>query len=173
MRIVDGIRSSFRCVRNMENVPRKEIEDPAFINECVEKNFAFLKSLPISVAYWLHRKSELFAMIRQLGKPTAFLTMSANEIRCPHLLVILHRLNHYYKDIIDLDESNIFEKLNSSMRSALVNEDPFTCCVNLKNWLIVLIISINTIVFQRNKREFRVTSRNKRELTVTSRNKRV
>ncbi|GBN79770.1 hypothetical protein AVEN_205944-1 [Araneus ventricosus] len=43
MRIVDGIISSFRCVCNMENVTRKEIEDPAFVNECVEKNFAFLK----------------------------------------------------------------------------------------------------------------------------------
>ncbi|GBN79818.1 hypothetical protein AVEN_162544-1 [Araneus ventricosus] len=46
MRILDGIRSSFRCVRNMENVTRKEIEDPAFINECVEKILAFLKSFP-------------------------------------------------------------------------------------------------------------------------------
>ncbi|GBN78891.1 hypothetical protein AVEN_245230-1 [Araneus ventricosus] len=80
MRIVDGIRTSFLCVRIMENVTRKEIEDPAFINECVEKNFAFLKSLP-----------------------------------------------------------PIFR----------------------------------TLVFQRNKRELRVTSRNKRALRVTSRNRRV
>ncbi|GBM46747.1 hypothetical protein AVEN_144932-1, partial [Araneus ventricosus] len=36
MRIADGMRSSFWCVRNMENVTRKEIEDSAFINECVE-----------------------------------------------------------------------------------------------------------------------------------------
>ncbi|GBM77976.1 hypothetical protein AVEN_239502-1 [Araneus ventricosus] len=46
MRIVDGVRSSFRCVRSMENVTRKEIQDPAFIKECVEKNLAFWKSLP-------------------------------------------------------------------------------------------------------------------------------
>ncbi|GBM10997.1 hypothetical protein AVEN_1332-1 [Araneus ventricosus] len=84
MRIVDGIRSSFLCVRNMQNATRKEIEDPAFINECVEKNFAFLKSLPNSLPPIFH-----------------------------------------------------------------------------------------TLVFQRNKRELRVTSRNKRELRVTSRNKRV
>ncbi|GBN99442.1 hypothetical protein AVEN_89934-1 [Araneus ventricosus] len=38
----------------MENVARKEIEDPAFINECVEKNFAFLKSLPNSVPQFFH-----------------------------------------------------------------------------------------------------------------------
>ncbi|GBM50069.1 hypothetical protein AVEN_138848-1 [Araneus ventricosus] len=54
MRIVDGIRSSFRCVRNMEIVTRKEIEDPAFINECVEKNSAFLKSLPNSLPPIFH-----------------------------------------------------------------------------------------------------------------------
>ncbi|GBL93347.1 hypothetical protein AVEN_219473-1 [Araneus ventricosus] len=65
--------------------------------------------------------------MRQLGKTTAFQMMSANEICWPHLLVILHWLNNYYKDIIDLDESNIFEKLNRSMGSTLVNEDTVTC----------------------------------------------
>ncbi|GBM88404.1 hypothetical protein AVEN_91097-1 [Araneus ventricosus] len=49
MRSVDGVRSSFWCVRNMENVTRTEIEDPAFINECVEKNFVSLKSLSNSL----------------------------------------------------------------------------------------------------------------------------
>ncbi|GBN95601.1 hypothetical protein AVEN_123417-1 [Araneus ventricosus] len=54
MRIVDGIRSSFVCVRNAENVTQKEIEDPAFINECVEKDFAFLKSSPNSLPPIFH-----------------------------------------------------------------------------------------------------------------------
>ncbi|GBN71559.1 hypothetical protein AVEN_99085-1 [Araneus ventricosus] len=116
----------------MENVTRKEIDDPAFINKCVEENFAFLKSLPNSVVCWMNRKNELFTMIRHLDKPTVFLMMSAIEIRWRHLLVILHRLNNYYKHIIGLDESNIFEKLNRSMRSTLVNEDPVTCCVYFK-----------------------------------------
>ncbi|GBN98583.1 hypothetical protein AVEN_237272-1 [Araneus ventricosus] len=132
MRIVNGIKSSFRCVPNMENVTRREIEDPAFINVWIEKNFAYLKSLSNSVVHWMNRKNELFAMIRQLGKPTVFLMMSAIEIRWSHLLVILHRLNNYYKHIIDLDESNIVEKLNRSMCSTLVNEDPVTCCVYFK-----------------------------------------
>ncbi|GBM03870.1 hypothetical protein AVEN_231332-1 [Araneus ventricosus] len=37
-----------------ENVSRKEIEDTAFINECAEKNFASLKSLPNSSAPIFH-----------------------------------------------------------------------------------------------------------------------
>ncbi|GBM29985.1 hypothetical protein AVEN_167455-1 [Araneus ventricosus] len=70
MKIADGVRSSFRCVRNMENVIRKEIEDPAFINGCVEKNFAFLKSLPNSLPPICHtlvfqrNKRELRAISR-------------------------------------------------------------------------------------------------------------
>ncbi|GBL73221.1 hypothetical protein AVEN_159282-1 [Araneus ventricosus] len=32
MRIVNGIRSTFRCVCNMDIYTRKGIEDPAFIN---------------------------------------------------------------------------------------------------------------------------------------------
>ncbi|GBN89759.1 hypothetical protein AVEN_235204-1 [Araneus ventricosus] len=54
MGIVDGIRRSFRCVRNMDDVTRKEIEDSALINECVEKNFAFLTSLPNSLPSIFH-----------------------------------------------------------------------------------------------------------------------
>jgi hypothetical protein len=61
-------------------------------------------------------------MIRQLGKPTAFLTMSANETRWPKLIRPLHRLNDYYKDVDT-------EDLNRSMRSTLVIEDPVTCCI--------------------------------------------
>ncbi|GBN26165.1 hypothetical protein AVEN_33959-1 [Araneus ventricosus] len=70
MRIVDGIRSSFWCVRNLENVTRKDVEDPAFINECVKKNFAFLKSLPNSLPSIFHKlvfqrnKSELIITFR-------------------------------------------------------------------------------------------------------------
>ncbi|GBM05129.1 hypothetical protein AVEN_197695-1 [Araneus ventricosus] len=54
MRIVDGKRSSFRCVRNMGKVSRKEIQDPTFINACAEKNFAFLKSLTNSLSPIFH-----------------------------------------------------------------------------------------------------------------------
>ncbi|GBO30965.1 hypothetical protein AVEN_216589-1, partial [Araneus ventricosus] len=51
---IDGIRSSFRCVRNMGIVAREEIEDPLFINECAEENFAFLKSVPNSLPPIFH-----------------------------------------------------------------------------------------------------------------------
>jgi hypothetical protein len=68
-------------------------------------------------------------MIRQLGKPTAFMTLSANEIKWPHLLKILYSLNDLYKDI---KGENPLTDLTCLMRSTLVNEDPVTCCIYFK-----------------------------------------
>jgi hypothetical protein len=55
------------------------IEDREYVERLVDTNLAFLKTIPSSVQYWAVRKKDPFAMIRQTGKPTAFLTMSANE----------------------------------------------------------------------------------------------
>jgi len=71
-------------------------------------------------------------MIRQLGEPTAFMTLSANEVKWPHLIQILHTLNDYYKDV----DPSCF---NRSMRSTLVNEDPVTCCIYYKKLVDVLM----------------------------------
>lgn len=98
LRVVDGIHNTFRCVRATENISRRMLEDREFLDQCVEKNLSFLKSIPNSAQYWLSRKKDLFAMMRQLGKPTLFLTISANETNWPELLSLLHKLNSYYKD---------------------------------------------------------------------------
>ena len=71
-------------------------------------------------------------MIRQLGKPTTFMAISANEVKCMHLIEILHSLNDLYKDV---DVS----KLTRSMRSTLVNEDQGTCCVYFKKLVDMLM----------------------------------
>lgn len=81
LKVVDGIRNSFRCVQETENICRRMIEDRKFLEDCVERNLAFLKSIPNSISYWISRKKDLFSMMRQLGKPTAFLTISASEVK--------------------------------------------------------------------------------------------
>lgn len=79
--VSEGLHSTFKVNADAFNITRKMIEDHEFLEECVENNLAFLKSIPNSIQYWNTRKKDLFAMIRQLGKPTMFLTISANEIR--------------------------------------------------------------------------------------------
>lgn len=62
-------------------------------------------------------------MMRQLGKPTFFLTLSASEYRWSQLLTILYRLR-YGKDYEGGDPA---VEMSSDMRTDLVNEDPVTC----------------------------------------------
>jgi hypothetical protein len=99
LRVLDGIYNTFTCVRENENITSRMLQDRQFMEECIKKNLAFLKSIPNSVQYWMYCKKDLFALIRQLDKPTMFMTMSANEIKWPHLLLTLHRINDLYKDL--------------------------------------------------------------------------
>ena len=66
--------------------------------ECLEKlihldeGFRVFRNLRGSPPYFERCKKDLFAMIRQLGKPTWFCSFSAAEARWTHLLKILGRL---------------------------------------------------------------------------------
>jgi hypothetical protein len=62
------------------------------MHSCIEKNMSFCKSIPNWVQYWQQRKQYVIAMIRQLSKPTIFLTSRASEVRWSHLLQILCKL---------------------------------------------------------------------------------
>lgn len=55
------------------------IENREFVERFIDASQAFLKTIPDSVQYWFSRKKDLFAMIRQIGKRTALLILSANE----------------------------------------------------------------------------------------------
>ncbi|XP_074114915.1 uncharacterized protein LOC141537685 [Cotesia typhae] len=122
LRILNGIYSTFRNASVTENVTRRMLEDAEFLKEYVTQNLAFMKTVPNSVQYWASRKRDLFAMIRQLGKPTVFLTINANEIRWMKLLTILLKLSKKYPGKTAKD-------LNTSERCTLVSDDPVTCCI--------------------------------------------
>jgi len=78
MRMRDTLTVAFKFFGTDTTLTRAQIESSNFIN-CLETNLAFFRSIPNSTYYWLQCKRDLLAMIRQLGKPTLFLTMSANE----------------------------------------------------------------------------------------------
>jgi hypothetical protein len=136
LRLTQGMFSTFKCTGDMSTVTKKMIEDKQFLEQCIERNLSFLKSIPNSVQYWAQRKKDVFAMIRQLGKPTMFLTLSSSEVKWPDLLKILHKLK-YERDL----DGDPFEQLNSYQRCTLVNEDPVTCVIYF-NKLVDVIMNI-------------------------------
>lgn len=61
----------------------------------------FLRSIPNSAWYWADLEKDLFAMIRQLGAPIAFMTLSANTTGSEDLLKIIYKLKNNNGEMTD------------------------------------------------------------------------
>lgn len=137
LRVTEGLQSTFKCA-GTANITRAQLRDREFVEGCIARDLTFLKSIPNSVQYWFQRKKDLFAMIRQLGKPTMFLTLSASEMKWPHLLKQLYRLSEEYTGV---DLTDPLRELNALQRATLVNNDPVTCCIYF-NKLVDVIMTL-------------------------------
>lgn len=135
LRVRDSLTVAFKFVSADIKITKEQIMNKAYLNNCIEKNLAFLKSVPNSAFYWQMRKRDLFAMLRQLGKPTIFLTFSANEIQWPHLLSTLHRLESH----IHISREEILSHLTPLQKADLINNDPVTCAINFEHLVHVIL----------------------------------
>ena len=89
----------------------------------LDEGYRIFKTIRNSPQYWEQQKKEVFAMIRQLGIPTLFLSFSANDLHWSELLVTLGKL----VDRKDYTESLESGSLPWETRSRLVQSDPVTC----------------------------------------------
>jgi hypothetical protein len=137
LRVRDALTVALKHVGKNTNITLQQIQSEEYINNCIESNLAFLRTIPNSTWYWAERKRDLFAMIRQLGKPTLFLTLSANEIGWSDLLQLLYKLKNNGIEISE-DEAS---QLNFIDKSTLINEDAVTCAIYF-NKLVNVIITI-------------------------------
>ncbi|XP_077531652.1 uncharacterized protein LOC144144146 [Haemaphysalis longicornis] len=117
---------TFRTNATMSLFTRKQLEKggSAFLNEVLNRDLAFMRGVPNTVQYWQERRKELFAMIRQLGKPHVFLTMSVSELQWNRLIDTLERLR-----VGPEGRARVIEALCSTQRADLVNNDPVTCAI--------------------------------------------
>ncbi|XP_076298854.1 uncharacterized protein LOC143217964 isoform X2 [Lasioglossum baleicum] len=131
LRVKESLRVIFKHVRKNSNITKEQI-----LSSCIESNLTFLRSIPNSTWYWSERKKDLFAMIRYLGTPTVFFTISANEIGWPDLLQLLYKLKKH-----DYITKEAVAKLHFMVKSTLVNEDAVTCAMYF-NKLVNVIMNI-------------------------------
>ncbi|XP_053698655.1 uncharacterized protein LOC128745602 [Sabethes cyaneus] len=146
LRVSEGLQCTFKCM-GTANVTRGDLQNREFMEQCINRNLSFLKTIPNSVQYWQQRKRDLFAMMRQLGKPTMFLTLSANETKWPHLLKTLYRLSERENNT---ELTNPMQELTALQRATLVNNDPVTCCAyfnKLVDTIMILLTSPKYNIF--------------------------
>ncbi|XP_050528041.1 uncharacterized protein LOC126898135 [Daktulosphaira vitifoliae] len=136
-RVSSSVNVAFKHVGSNTKITKADIQSEEYINCCIESNLAFLRCIPNSAWYWTERKKELFAMIRQLGAPTAFMTLSANETGWTDLLKILYKLKNNGVDICD----EFLSKMSYVQKAELVNEDAITCAIYF-NKLVNCLMSI-------------------------------
>lgn len=101
LRVSKCVRVEFKHIGQGTSITKETIQSEGYINNCLETNLAFLRCIPNSAWFWPDRKKDLFAMIRQLGAPTAFMTLSANETGWKDLLKLLYKLKNKGTDISD------------------------------------------------------------------------
>ena len=66
---------------------------------CQDQAYLFLRQIPGTPSYWQRFMYEVVAMVKQLGIPTWFMTLSCADLRWPELFQIISRMQG--KDITD------------------------------------------------------------------------
>ena len=81
--------------------------------------FNFMNTVKGTPAYWKRFQLEVLAMIKQLGLPTFFMTLSCADLRWDELLEIISRLNE--NNILTKEE---IDNMNYFDRTRILNSNP-------------------------------------------------
>ena len=119
-----------KCKTKGKTYTAGDLKSESSVNKLInlDEGFRVLRNLRGSPPYFERCKKDLFAMIRQLGKPTWFCSFSAAETRWIHLIKILGRLidNKHYTD----DE---VKEMTWQKKCELIQKDPVTCARNFEH----------------------------------------
>lgn len=83
-----------------------------------ENAYSFMNTIKGTPAYWKRFLFEVLAMVKQLGLPTFFLTLSCADLRWNKLVLIIAKLNALDISDEDIDKIDYFE------RCKLLNSNP-------------------------------------------------
>ena len=90
----------------------------------LDEGYRIFRSLRNSPPYFEAKKKELNAMIRQLGYPTFFFSLSSADTKWPHLIRCLGKLVEQKDYTLDY----IQKEMTTAHRTRLVSAHPAACC---------------------------------------------
>ena len=81
---------------------------------CEDQGYLFMNSIKGTPAYWKHFFYDVLALVKQLGSPTFFLTLSCADLRWEELLIIIAKLNNMQLDLNNVDYYRMCHILNQN-----------------------------------------------------------
>ena len=110
------MRKSKPITRNGRVVSNRMLQDKDEVEKLFSNRDAtrFMRPLRGTPAYWEKALKDLHAMVRQLGKPTFFLTFSAAEMRWPEVIEAIKAQQGEQVDFSQLDWNEKCEILRSN-----------------------------------------------------------
>ncbi|KAE9529986.1 hypothetical protein AGLY_011448 [Aphis glycines] len=145
----DSSNLFFKC---KETQLRKDAANPAVPNKMIDNDqgYRMLHNVQNSPSYLAAMRKNVFAMVRQEGQPTLFLTFSPSESTWTDLLKILYKLR-YSKTLSD------DTVLTYAQKSDLIRQDPVVCATYFDHTfrtLFKLIKSKNVIFKEHSVKHF-------------------
>lgn len=137
-----------RKKRGTTKVTAKQARNKDFVASLLkhDEGYQVWKNLRSSPSYWAGKSKEVIAMIRQLGKCTFFITLSAAETKWNELIIGLKKLQTG-----ELISENDAKLLSSKEKADLIRSDPVTCMRNFERRIrkahTLLFKKSNGIVF--------------------------
>lgn len=106
------------------NYTASQVRNMEFVKQIVknDEGYTVWKNLRSSPSYWEGKCKTVVAMVRQLGKSTFFITLSAAEKKWPELIAELEKRSSGN----DISESEAI-MLDNDRKEELIRNDPVTC----------------------------------------------
>ncbi|CAJ1085629.1 uncharacterized protein LOC117832690 isoform X2 [Xyrichtys novacula] len=113
------LRKGKPLTRDGRKITSKMLREKLEVERLVRNRDAirFMQPLRGTPAYWDKTTKDLFAMIRQLGSPTFFVTFSAAEMRWPEVIIAIK---------LQQGEEVNFEELDWSTKCDILRSNPVT-----------------------------------------------
>ena len=126
--VTDKVNLAMRRFKTKgKKITAGQLLDESVVSNLVnlDEGYYILRTLRNSPAYLSKRKKDVFAMIRQLGLPTWFVSLSAADTRWKDLLKMLAELNNNKVYTEEDIENMTWDEITS-----LIQKDPVTCSRN-------------------------------------------
>ncbi|XP_059203438.1 uncharacterized protein LOC131982826 isoform X1 [Centropristis striata] len=109
-------RKGKKFTKDGRKISNKMLQDKDELEQLIQTKEAtrFMQPLRGTPAYWEKTLRDLHAMVRQLGKPTFFITFSAAEMRWPEVINIIKAQQGEEGDFSELDWNEKCEILHSN-----------------------------------------------------------